>query len=142
MANFYQRDGEFPRLLGTPNIHQLFKSPEPRTLFRQSVGDFPRVFNAPKTQGMSPPTPYAFFIQKEGVNNGFPYLNYPDCYDLGAFTNATSLVSVSFPSTLVSIGKFSFSNTALTEVTLPEKCTYYSTSFPKNCIVKGGNLIG
>ena len=34
------------------------------------------------------------------------------------------------------------SDTELTEVTLPENCTYYKTSFPEGCKIKGGKLNG
>ena len=61
---------------------------------------------------------------------------------MGACRDAFNLSKVTFPSTLQSIGMYSFANTALTEVTLPENCTYYKTSFPEGCKIKGGKLNG
>lgn len=60
--------------------------------------------------------------------------------DLGAFNNNPNLTSVIFPESIESIGKLAFNNTGLTEVTLPEFCIYYPSSFPSNCIVHGGTL--
>ena len=59
----------------------------------------------------------------------------------GAFAGLTNLTKVLFPSTLQSIGRYSFRDTGLTEVTLADTCTYYSTSFPEDCVVTGGQSI-
>lgn len=69
-------------------------------------------------------------------------VSFPEMEEMGAFKGCTSLSSVKFPSTLNSIGMYSFADTALTEVTLPENCTYYKTSFPEGCKIKGGKLNG
>ena len=66
---------------------------------------------------------------------------YQDLPALGAFANATNLEEITIPETCESIGKESFLNTSLTAVTLPQNCTYYSTSFPPDCVVTGGQLI-
>jgi hypothetical protein len=60
---------------------------------------------------------------------------------MGAFFN-TPLRKIVIPSSVTSIGPESFQQTALTEVTIPNnQCTYYTTSFPPNCVVTGGHLI-
>lgn len=60
----------------------------------------------------------------------------------GAFYGASKLKETSLPTTLTSIGRYSFAGTALTSVTIPNnQCTYYATSFPANCVVTGGRLI-
>ena len=61
--------------------------------------------------------------------------------DQGAFAGLANLTYVEFPSTLQSIGRYSFRDTGLTEVTLPAECTYYSTTFPIGCLIHGGHVI-
>lgn len=61
--------------------------------------------------------------------------------DLGAFSGVETLMEVRIPETVRSIGRYSFHGTSLTEVELPENCTYYSTSFPPGCVIHGGQLI-
>lgn len=62
-----------------------------------------------------------------------------DCYNsadiLGAFANANSLGTTATSQSLQKIGEFSFRNTALESVILPQGCTYYDTSFPDDCEV-------
>lgn len=68
----------------------------------------------------------------------------PDAYvnRQGAFSGCVTLTDITIPDTCTSIGKWSFYGTSLTEVELPENCTYYATSFPEGCIITGGILIG
>lgn len=61
--------------------------------------------------------------------------------DLGGFNNNPNLEKVVIPSSVMSIGRLSFNNTNLTEVTLSDECTYYGSSFPPGCNVIGGQLI-
>lgn len=60
-----------------------------------------------------------------------------DVIPMGAFFN-TPLRKIVIPSSVTSIGHESFQQTALTHVTLPDDCEYYSTSFPEDCVVTGG----
>ena len=59
----------------------------------------------------------------------------------GAFAGVESLTYIQIPETVKSIGRYSFRDTGLTEVTLAEDCTYYATSFPSTCTVIGGQII-
>lgn len=59
----------------------------------------------------------------------------------GAFSGVSTLREVVIPDTVESIGRYSFHGTSLREVELPENCTYYSTSFPPDCEITGGQLI-
>ena len=61
--------------------------------------------------------------------------------DQGAFAECEYLTGILIPSTVESIGRYSFRDTGLRTVTLPANCTYYSTSFPSGCTVTGGQLI-
>ena len=61
---------------------------------------------------------------------------------MGAFARTKNLEEVVLPSSLVSIGPYSFSGSGLSKVTIPNpQTTYYSTSFPPSCEVTGGHLI-
>lgn len=53
----------------------------------------------------------------------------------GAFNKCPKLVKVTIPKTVKSIGKWSFRETLLTQVTIASDCTYYDTSFPENCVI-------
>lgn len=64
-----------------------------------------------------------------------------DIYELGAFINNPNLTELIIPESVKSIGPFACSGTGLTEVTLADDCTYYSTSFPPGCVVTGGQII-
>lgn len=59
----------------------------------------------------------------------------------GAFAGVVSLTYIQIPESVKSIGRYSFRDTGLTEVTLAEDCTYYATSFPSTCTVIGGQII-
>lgn len=67
----------------------------------------------------------------------------PDVYvdRQGAFSGCNTLTGITIPATCTSIGMWSFYGTSLTEVELPENCTYYVTSFPEGCTITGGVLI-
>ena len=54
---------------------------------------------------------------------------------LGAFCDARMLSKITIPRSVKKIGRFAFTNTQLTEVTIAEDCEYYDTSFPEGCII-------
>lgn len=58
-----------------------------------------------------------------------------------AFRNCTNLKNIKVSTSVKSIGKLSFENTAVTSVKLAGDCTYYSTTFPQDCVVEGGQII-
>lgn len=58
-----------------------------------------------------------------------------------AFRNCTNLKNIKVSTSVKSIGKLSFENTAVTSVKLANDCTYYSTTFPQDCVVEGGQII-
>lgn len=60
---------------------------------------------------------------------------YPNIDLIGAFANATDLVLIKSNDKLRKIGTYSFRNTSLTEVEIPDDCVYEETSFPDGCVV-------
>ena len=69
-------------------------------------------------------------------SNGELYNIYsPTSTKLGAFANAVSLTQISIPRSCKKIGRFAFTNTQLSSVTIASDCDYYSTSFPDGCVV-------
>lgn len=74
------------------------------------------------------------------VGNSYPkyYLGNEKLF-FGAFNN-TRISNIKVEH-CTSIGRYAFRNTNITSITLPANCTYYSTSFPLNCVVTGGQLI-
>lgn len=79
----------------------------------------------------SPPYPATFWYYTEGENK----LVLDMLPKIGACMGCTSLTDVSIPKSIKSIGRYSFADTALTNVTIARDCTYYPTSFPDNCTV-------
>lgn len=69
-------------------------------------------------------------VHRELVNN------------LGAFSGASNLNTLIIPNSVEALGKKTCRETALSEIILPENCTYYATSFPANCVVTGGQIVG
>lgn len=106
--------------------------------FYQVDGSYPYLPDVPDIIGITSPMPYSFYTQSAG---NYPSFSVPDILITGAFCYAAKLSSVVIPSTVKSIGKYSFTYTALTSVVLPDNCTYYATSFPEGCAVTGGVLI-
>lgn len=58
-----------------------------------------------------------------------------DIRELGSFCYASFLTKVTFPQKIKKIGEYAFRFTSLAEVTIPDDCEYFDTSFPKGCIV-------
>ena len=82
-----------------------------------------------------------FRIYGSNVMEGYPSPLNCDTRKIGAFAYLTNLTSITIPQSVKSIGKYAFYKTGLTSVTLADDCTYYSTSFPENCVVTGGTLL-
>ena len=83
----------------------------------------------------SPPYPPSMWTLNENdilVNSLLPEILIDD---QGAFNKCHNLVEVTIPKTVKSIGKWSFHETALTQVTIASDCTYYDTSFPDGCVI-------
>lgn len=75
-------------------------------------------------------------------NNDVVHGGELDYTKMGAFMAAKKLRKVTLPMSLVSIGEYAFAESSLKRVTIPnDETTYYSTSFPPNCIITGGHLI-
>lgn len=94
--------------------------------------------NRNDNQMLTYPYPASFWYLDS--NNKLNLALLPDAIERGAFYKST-ISEVVIPSSVKSIGAYSFSETNLTEVTLADDCTYYSTSFPPGCVVNGGTLI-
>lgn len=130
-----QQNGEYPKYKHLNTIP--LKSPYPAILFIQKDGDYPYI------QGLnliplSSPYPVSIMIQGEDMYPKFEKLNLVNA---GAFSNSINLNSIKISKSLSYIGRYAFTNSSLTDVKLPEDCSYYSTSFPKDCKVTGGKLI-
>lgn len=70
------------------------------------------------------------FVDGKLVHSLMPHL-----IKLGAFCDARVLSKITIPRSVKKIGRFAFTNTQLTEVTIAEDCEYYDTSFPEGCII-------
>lgn len=98
----------------------------------------PKIYNSRGAgavhNALEPPYPSYFWyiesVPKLSIKNGA----YREATKMGAFINS-NLGKVVIPSSVQSIGEYSFSGTTLSAVTISEDCTYFPTSFPANCEV-------
>lgn len=96
--------------------------------------------NRNDNQSLFPPYPASFWYMDS--NNKLSMVLLPKELPLGAFAGCKKLTEVILPESLTSIGRESFAESGLRSVIIPNnECTYYSTSFPENCVVTGGHLI-
>lgn len=66
----------------------------------------------------------------------------PDILPVGAFALTTELQEIRLPESLEEIGPEAFYGSDIKRVIIPNNtCTYYSTSFPPDCVVTGGHMI-
>lgn len=54
---------------------------------------------------------------------------------LGAFIGCDNLQEVKIARSLQTLGKWSFIETDLTSVTIPQNCTFFNTTFPEDCVI-------
>lgn len=81
MADFVQRENEYPRLPDVPElIHK--SSPYPFMLYVQADSEYPRIAGLPEVVPIEPPTPYLLYMQNVKVNNGYPYIDTPKMYKI------------------------------------------------------------
>ena len=82
------------------------------------------------------PYPYSVWYYAYDMDHVFDSA-IPELLEItyGAFTGCANLEKIKFARSLLSIGKYSCTETALTSVTIPANCTYYETTFPPGCEV-------
>lgn len=111
------------------------ENPKPNGLFITDV-NYP-MFESWKLSNMpGTPLPEGVFVTQKD----YPKFITWELSTLGAF-NRTPVELVKTSSTLKTVERYSFKDTPLSTVSLPQFCTYYKTSFPEGCDVQGGNLI-
>lgn len=66
---------------------------------------------------------------------GYPTPRGISCIIPGAFKNCINLQSIDIPRSVKHLGRYTFSNTSLKEVTISRDCEYYSTTFPMGCVI-------
>lgn len=124
------------------NLHTCFEAPYPSAFWYVNqtnddvihLGELDYV-----TPCFRPPYPSAFWYP---FNYDVIHGGELDYTKMGAFMAAKKLRRVTLPMSLTSIGEYSFAESGLKRVTIPnDETTYYSTSFPPNCIITGGHLI-
>ena len=135
--NWLMNDGEYPYLDSVPTTPLAFNEPYPIILMTQSDGKYPK-FESLNLIDFSPDYPIILMTQR---TNEYPKLESLDSKNLGAFGHCNTLKSITIPLSCTSIGKHTFTESGIKNVTLPNNCTYYSTSFPQDCNIIGGQLI-
>ena len=125
------------------NVHNCLESPYPKTMWYMTEN--PNDIKTAATKDyyspcleMPFPSPLWYITTDP---NDVINASYREAELMGAFYKAFELREIVIPESVKSIGAYSFAETALTEVTLADDCTYYSTSFPPDCVVTGGQII-
>lgn len=77
MADFVQRDGEYPRLPDAPKL--ISKSePYPIVGFRKDDDEYPYIIGLPDVVPFESPTPYSLYIQRSDKLDGYPRIGVPE----------------------------------------------------------------
>lgn len=123
---------------GTENLHNAFESPYPVCFWYVSTNPNDVTHMGAleyHTPAFTQPYPSVFWY----VNDSEDDVSHNGAVvseNLGAFLNASNLISVQFPTTLERLGPNVATNTSLTSVTIPSTCTYDTDStFPTDCTV-------
>lgn len=125
------------------NLHTCFEPPYPSIYWyvNQSGDDVIHMGEIMEwhTPCFEAPYPSVFWYPE---NNDVIHGGELDYTKMGAFIATKKLKRITLPMSLVSIGEYSFAESSLKKVTIPNKETiYYSTSFPPDCVVTGGHLV-
>ena len=115
--------------------------PYPASMWRlDSDNDLVTLLFPEALDSFTPPYPVSMWYLDE--NNKLMNSLLPDILPLGAFALTTELQEIRLPESLEEIGREAFYGSAIRHVTIPNnQCTYYTTSFPPDCVVTGGHLI-
>lgn len=90
--------------------------------------------------GVKPFDPNGVYGLFELPSSDSPSMGYPtprniSCVIPGAFKNCINLQSIDIPRSVKHLGRYTFSNTSLKEVTISRDCEYYPTTFPTGCVI-------
>ena len=124
------------------NLHTCFEAPYPSIFWyvNQEQNDITHLGELSYYTPCFEPTYPSIFWYVD--NNDIIHGGELDYTKMGAFMAAKKLRRITLPMSLTSIGEYSFAESGLKRVTIPnEETTYYPTSFPPNCIITGGHLI-
>ena len=83
---------------------------------------------------LTKPYPEGIFIGDS--EHSYPYMTHLNLVPLGICYFTENLSEVDIPSTMETISNYSFFGTSITEIELPEGCTFYRHSFPENTSIK------
>ena len=129
-----------------PDSLDYLTPPYPATLWRLDSNDILTLNSEVWTpfpepmEYLTPPYPATMWYLDE--NNKLMNSLLPDILPMGAFSLTTELQEIRLPESLEEIGPEAFYGSAIKRVIIPNNtCTYYSTSFPPDCVVTGGHLI-
>lgn len=128
-------------------IDSLYSEPYPATFWRLNSNNILTLnsedwepFQEPIYDVLTPPYPATMWYLDE--NNKLKNALLPERLPMGAFALTTELEMIRLPESLEEIGPEAFYGSGIRSVIIPNNtCTYYSTSFPPDCVVTGGHLI-
>lgn len=78
---------------------------------------------------ISKPYPPVWVVENDNVS----FSTAPAIKPLGAFGRCSSLTTVTIPASVTFIAPYAFAGTGINKVTIGKDCTYFDTSFPKDC---------
>lgn len=138
----FTSDGNtLPTMDHITSVVDVLVEPYPEGVFIAKSGELPTITS------VSEVIPVFTQPYPEGLCQHFPgklpKYKHLERVKMGAFLNSTKLANVNIPSSVTSIGEYTFAGTAMSAVTIPSGCSYYTTSFPNMCdieIMDGDNV--
>ena len=124
------------------NLHVALEAPYPSVFWFVDENDIKHNGEVYcDTPCFTAPFPSIFWYVNE-TSDDVVYNGELDYEEMGSFLNTKHLTEIKLPNSLLSIGPFAFAGSGIRKVVIPNHaCTFYSTSFPPECEVTGGNMI-
>ena len=114
-------------------------APYPDGMWQISAGvndRYPHKLGVPLyAAGLHPPLPEYVWKMDGVTNDGYPFRHIGTTPPPGACCMCEGLYDITFPVSVLHIGRYACYGTGLSTVRIAPACGYYSTSFPADCLV-------
>ncbi len=111
--------------------------PDGMWMIQPGVNDgYPHKLGVPlRIPGLHPPLPEYGWKISDGINDEYPFRRIDNTVPPGACCMCEGLYDITFPVSVLHIGRYACYGTGLSTVRIAPACSYYSTSFPADCLV-------
>ena len=132
----------YPHFVHTEDLIPVLTKPYPEGIFISNKEEvYPFMTHIDNVIPiLTKPYPEGIFIGDS--ERSYPYMTHLNLVPLGICYFTENLSEIDIPSTMETISNYSFFGTSITEIELPEGCTFYRHSFPENTNIKEVNENG